>query len=106
MAMQEVFSIYDTKAQMFNLPFFQLNSEIAKRAFLALVRDPNTSIGQFPADYALFRIGTFTDQDGCLNSETPVQVLTGVEARAMLASLEPELFSGKYADLSENVATN
>lgn len=57
----KVFSIYDSKAQMFNLPFFMVTTPAALRSFSDLVNDPQTMINKHPGDFVLYEIGEYDD---------------------------------------------
>ena len=70
----KVFSIYDSKAQMFNVPFFMNNNAMAVRTFVDLVNDPKTNVSRHPEDYSLFEIGTFDDSKGVIVPATPINL--------------------------------
>lgn len=67
----KVFSIYDTKAKVYNLPFYSQQVASAIRMFGDVANDRNTSINKHPADYVLYEIGTFDDQEGVLTALIP-----------------------------------
>lgn len=60
----DVFSVFDSKIGAFAQPFFSSNISTAQRAFAYAANDPTTDIGRFPADMALFHLGTW-DNDTC-----------------------------------------
>ena len=55
---QIIFTIYDTKAESFNTPFFQNTIGQATRSFTDAVNDPTTSMHNHPEDFTLFEIGS------------------------------------------------
>ena len=57
----KVYSIYDSKAEAYNQPFYMQSTGAAIRAFEDNARDPSTSIHKHPEDYSLFELGTFDD---------------------------------------------
>lgn len=65
-----VFSVYDSKALAYNVPFFMPSVGAAVRAFADLSNDSNTTINKHPTDYVLYEIGTYNDENGVL---TPIQ---------------------------------
>lgn len=65
------YSIFDTKAGLFNTPFFMQNDAMAIRAVTDLVNDPNTSVHRHPADYILMKLGYFSDENGNLSAQVP-----------------------------------
>ena len=62
--LHNMYTIYDTKALIWNPPFNMRTDAEAIRAFASTANDPNTTISQHPADYALYKIGTFDDSNG------------------------------------------
>lgn len=58
----EIYTIYDTKAQIYNKPFHQQNKAVALRTATDLANDPNSEIAKNPEDYIMFYLGTYDDQ--------------------------------------------
>lgn len=67
-----VYSLFDTKALNYNQPFFAHTDGAAVRIVSDVANDTNTSIGRHPADYVLYRIGTYDDALGLLMPEAPL----------------------------------
>lgn len=63
-ARQNAFSVYDEKAQAYNLPFFFPQIGVAIRAFTSMVQDQNSIIFRNPEDFTLYHIGTYSDLNG------------------------------------------
>lgn len=61
-----IFTIYDCKGGMFNVPFFQRTKAMAIRLFSDLVNDPKHPIGEHPEDYTLFCLGCYDDCSGTI----------------------------------------
>lgn len=59
-----VYTLFDTKALIFNTPFFAFNDGVAKRMCSDLAADINTTVGRHPADYVLYRLGSYADDLG------------------------------------------
>ena len=59
----EIFSIYDGKAQVFNMPFFAASLAVGHRNYMALKKDPLSIVCQFPDDFRLYHLGSWTDHD-------------------------------------------
>lgn len=77
-----VYSIRDSKAEIFNQPFFQKTDAEAQRSFAQLIRDPKSTINQFPEDYDLYFLGTYDDQTGVIKSmDTPQHMLKAIAAK-------------------------
>lgn len=60
------FSIYDSKAQCFNVPFFQPTVPSAVRMFSDLANDPQSMVFKHPGDFVLYEIGEYDDSVGKL----------------------------------------
>lgn len=58
----KIFSIYDSKAENFNLPVYLQSTGLAIRTFSDSVLDPKSPFAKHPADYTLFELGTYDDQ--------------------------------------------
>lgn len=58
----KVFSVFDSKAQCYMLPFFLHSSSVAVRAFKDAALDPTHPISKNKGDYTLFMIGEYDDQ--------------------------------------------
>lgn len=76
----QVFSIFDQKAKVFNLPFFKHTAAEAERDFTAVVRDPKSVPGQFPEDFDLYHVGEYDDQTGIIKSlDTPQHIIKAIQ---------------------------
>lgn len=62
--MYSVCSVYDTKAGIWYPPMFHAHVAQAIRAVEQVANDASTSLGRFPADFELWRLGHFDDQTG------------------------------------------
>jgi len=78
-----MYSVRDAKAEVFNPPFYQKTHGEAERTFAQLVRDPKSTVSQFPEDYDLYYLGTYDDQAGKVQSlDTPQHVQKAVSVNA------------------------
>jgi len=66
-----LFAVLDTKSKIFSNPFTAINSAVAIRDFRSACLDPNTDISRNPADYALYRVGSYDDLLGAVAPITP-----------------------------------
>lgn len=80
----KVYSCYDTKAQVYHLPFFAMTDGAAIRQFSDWVNDATNPYGKHPADYNLFYIGLFDDGLGMItpSQEGPKVLIGGEQARS------------------------
>ncbi len=58
-----IFAVYDSKAQAYLPPFFLPNTEVAKRVFQNASNDKGHAFGANVADYTLFHLGHFDDDN-------------------------------------------
>lgn len=64
----KAYCLLDMKAGAFATPFFMHHDAQAVRAVTELGQDTNTTVGRYPADFALCMVGTFDDASGVLTS--------------------------------------
>lgn len=77
---QRIFSIRDSKAEMFYPPFYQKTHGEAERSLRELVRDEKSLISKYPEDYDLYFLGEWDDQSGKMTLEdTPKHVIKATQ---------------------------
>lgn len=59
----KVFAIYDSASKCYGHPFHSPREETAIRAFADAVNSPSHDFAKHPADYTLYILGEFNDQD-------------------------------------------
>ena len=92
----KIFTIHDVKAGIYNKPFYLINEQIAERAAIELLSDPNTDMAKYPDDYTMCYLGVFDDSKGTFELDglpTPMfrfaDLLSLVEQRkSQLAALQ------------------
>ena len=60
----KIFSVYDSKAEVFGKPFFSGTKGLALRSFTEISNDSASEIGKYPADFTLFELGEYDDSNG------------------------------------------
>lgn len=80
----KVFSVFDSKLQVFNTPFFSRSEADATRSFSDLVRDSRTTVGQHPEDFFLYDIGLYSDETGEIDGSTPKQIAAATAFVSMI----------------------
>lgn len=73
---QNLYAVYDDKAQAYNAPFPLSADGLAIRAFRDACKDERTDLHKYPGDYRLYRIGTFDATTGVLETISPTILLT------------------------------
>lgn len=69
---KKAFTVFDEKASVFMLPFFETTIGQATRAFSDAVNTDDHPFNRHPGDYTLFEIGTYDDNSGNFtNLDTP-----------------------------------
>lgn len=68
MATKMFFSVYDTVAQVYSVPFCALTKAAAVRTFADACVDKSLALSAHPVDYDLRFIGYFDDDTGMIGS--------------------------------------
>jgi len=71
-----IFSVYDSKTEIFSTPSFLLNKGTALRAILEAANDPSSSLSKYPADFTVFELGVFDDVEGTITMH-PAKISLG-----------------------------
>jgi hypothetical protein len=75
----KVFSIRDSKGNLFNTPFCKMNERDATFEFKRLVNDKQSLPGQYPKDFDLYLLGEYDDQTGRFTSlDQPQHLAEGI----------------------------
>lgn len=76
----KVYSIRDSKGEIYHQPFFNKTNGEAVRNFTELVKDGKSMISKYPQDYDLYFLGHYDDQTGKLVAEpTPKHIVKAVD---------------------------
>lgn len=72
-------SVRDSKAGVFNQPFFSRTLGEAERNFAELVKDPKSFVAKYPDDYDLYQVAEYDDQTGqVIPLDTPKHIVKAV----------------------------
>lgn len=72
----KMYSIRDSKGEIYMQPMFQKTHGEAERTFKQLANDDKTTICKFPEDYDLYYLGEYNDQTGKISSlDTPQHII-------------------------------
>ena len=86
---QQIFTVFDQKAEAYLPPFFLPAVGMAKRTFADCVRDKDHQFGMHPEDYTLIHLGEFEDSTGEITMLNPPKILgTGIEFNKITDPLE------------------
>lgn len=72
-----LYSVQDSVADRFGMPFAQQNERVAYRAFVNLVNDPRSEVNRNPGDFNLYLVGSFDDDDGSVLQQKPQLISNG-----------------------------
>lgn len=64
-----IYTIFDTKAEIYNQPFYANNNNHAIRMVGDALGDPNHDFAKHPEDFLLFHIGEFDQDNGTLTAD-------------------------------------
>jgi len=70
-----VYSIYDGKGNLFNVPFFLPTEGMAIRSFQDLANDPKSTVFAHKEDYILYHVATYDDATGEFINVIPVKLV-------------------------------
>ena len=68
---RKVFSVFDVVAKIYGMPFVFVHEGEALRWLSDMVADDRSSLNHHPADYKLYRLGTFDDVSGKFSACEP-----------------------------------
>lgn len=75
----KMYCVRDSKAEIYNNPFFSITHAEAERTFQSAVRDPKTKVGQYPEDFDLYYVGTYDDNTGkIMPTDSPQHIVKGI----------------------------
>lgn len=57
----KLFTVHDSKAEAFIVPFYERTTGLAVRAFTAAANEDGHQFNRFPGDYTLFELGEFNE---------------------------------------------
>lgn len=78
----KIFAIHDAKAAAFLLPFFQMTTGLAIRAFSDSCNNVEHNFCRHAEDYTLFQMGTYDDGPGSFEMlPTPLPVRKAIEVK-------------------------
>ena len=66
-----IYAIYDEKAECYNSPFPLATDGLAKRSFENACQNPNTDLYKFLGDFKLYAIATWDDSNGKFENVVP-----------------------------------
>lgn len=75
MQANQVYAVYDRKAQYYLPPFTARGDAEASRMFTDAVMTSETPISQYPADFDLVKVGSFDLDTGVLTPEQPPRLM-------------------------------
>lgn len=76
---QKIYSIRDSKGQLYNVPLFARTHGEAERIFSELAHDPKTTVAKYPEDFDLYYIGVFDDDTGLIEpQDTPQHIVKAI----------------------------
>jgi hypothetical protein len=77
--MEYLYSIFDSKAEGYSPPFCAKTDGLATRVVKGAVV-PGTSLYDYPADFTLYRIGSFDPVSGIVTGNAPAQFVANVSS--------------------------
>ena len=82
MQITKLYSVRDSKGEIFNPPYFAKTHGEAERNFKRLVNDSQSMPSHYPEDYDLYYVGDFNDATGVLNAlDTPQHIIKAISVK-------------------------
>jgi hypothetical protein len=76
----KVYSLRDSKSEIFNAPFYKHTHGEAERDFKSLVNDEKSMVNKYPEDYDLYHLGEYDDNTGKITPlDTPQHLCKAVQ---------------------------
>lgn len=86
---QKMYSIRDSKAEIFHPPFFNLTHGQAERNFTELVNDEKSTLSKHPEDFDLYYVGEYDDMTGKIQAlDTPQHLCKAIQFKRTLQSVK------------------
>lgn len=70
-----VYAVYDVKTGVFFAPMVYHNDAHAIRELRRPFKDASSSLGQYPEDYDVYLVGSWSDHEGKLEGLTPPRLV-------------------------------
>lgn len=77
---QNIYTTYDSKSGIYEVPFYSLNNAMAMRSIENHLRtckenNPNNQLLQYPEDFTVFLLGSYDQHTGKIESlDTPMSI--------------------------------
>jgi hypothetical protein len=88
----ELYTIYDSKEEIYYQPFFLLNDAVALRQFGDMANEETSKISKHPGDYTLWHLGSYEDSSATLKP---------LKTKKCLAHANEHVYYDSSADLNK-----
>lgn len=76
----KIYSLRDSKSEIFNAPFYKQTHGEAERDFRSLVNDDKSMVHKYPEDFDLYYLGDYDDNTGKVKPlDTPQHMVKAVQ---------------------------
>jgi len=76
----KMYSVRDSKAEVFGSPFYKRTHGEAEREFTTLANDPQSTVNKFPEDFDLYYVGSYDNDSGkILALDSPQHIVKAVQ---------------------------
>lgn len=76
----KIYSIRDSKSEVFNVPFIKSTHGEAERDFRSLVNDQQSTVNKYPEDFDLYYMGEYDNNTGKLTPiDSPQHILKAIQ---------------------------
>lgn len=76
-----VYSVFDSKGDVYGEPWYATNDATARRMFVDGVNDSRTAMFKHAEDYTLFFVGEWDASEGKLSGVQPMAIVNGIKVK-------------------------
>ena len=98
----QVFSVYDEKAEAYLPPFMLPKVQMALRTFGDTINNPESQMSRHPEDYQLFHLGQFDNHDASYELfSAPKPLGNGLQFKSQRELFQEDLINDEKRDDSQ-----
>lgn len=76
-----IYSVYDSKAEAYSLPFYMQHEAQAIRTFHDWANNPETPYYKHPEDFTLFHLGTYDEITATITQDKITSITTALQLK-------------------------
>ena len=101
----EIYTIYDSKEEIYYQPFYFMNKQVALRQFGEMANDPKSKVYKFPADHTIWHLGSYEDSSATITPLKTKKCLAHGTDAVTWTKEEQEQLAAARQDIIDKVKT-